>query len=343
MKIELRTKHITAPSTVLNRSLLEKIPAEFTFNNGYKNKNVILFMGYDPNIEEAREENEDALIGIIDPRPKTEHLLHKANFWLANGIESVNKFISLNPRYFIYPIYPPYDDLNWSTGAIKDKGEIIISYHGNLNHLKEMELTVCAALERLASDFKIRLHVVYNMNNGGKWKWQPGVNKLEVDHIQWYDNVYFNELLEADIGIVPAIKPTSSSEYGQLVHSGVIEPVDYIQRYKYTTNMGRILVFAQIGVPVVADMYPSSAELIRHGYNGLLATDADSWYWHLKTLIERKDLRKKMAENMLQVFNQYYHWDVKNNELLNYIRNFGIDISQEKKKSIVKEIKKLFQ
>ncbi len=323
MEIQLITEYKNLPSTQLNKSLLDNLP-NFSFSNTISIKSdVILFMGYDPKIEEARKLNPNAIIGIIDPRPGSEEKLRNADFYLANGVEMVNYFASCNPNYFIYPIYPPIK--TEKRISEKETNKIRIGYHGNKAHLELMESTVCKAFEQLAktSKLKIELVCIYNYEGLGKWNWKPESKNITIKHIQWTNTSYQEYLSNVDIGIVPNLipfNPILSDVDKSLEQQKIAFDSDLFFRFKPTSNLGRILVFSQLGIPVIADMFPSSAEIIRHGTNGLLATDADSWFIHLKRLTENPDECRIMAANMSDVYKKYYHIDIKNKELMQYLK-----------------------
>jgi hypothetical protein len=204
MKIVLSTEHVTAPSTELNRSILEKIGSDFVFQGDLREADIILFMGYDPQIDKARKVNPEAKIGIIDPRPFTVKHLKKADFFLANGVEMVNAFVHEQPNYFIYPIYQVLHSERIASAREKrvPDGVFRIGYHGNKAHLEQMEETVCPALERLSRDHSIEIIALYNHEQLGKWKWQPMSKSIKVIHIHWAEGAYYY-LADCDIGIVP--------------------------------------------------------------------------------------------------------------------------------------------
>lgn len=324
MKLTLVTQFSDSPSTVLNRSILQRLRG-FTYmkslNDVDSNVDVILFMGYDPQVADARVRFPKAQIGIIDPRPGMKKDLDKADFWLANGVEMVNYFASLNPNAFIYPIYPALP--SQQLGNYTSRKELIVAYHGNRDHLELMIDSVCPALEKLSSNFHITLNCIYNVKQLGEFSWKPKSENIRVNCIQWSEKAYIEHLKNSDIGIVPNFIPFKPDESGfdrTMKERNLSHEHDLKFRYKPTTNMGRILVFAQLGIPVISDMFPSATEVIRHGENGLLATDAASWFVHLNYLAKNATERRRMASNMYNVFRKEYHWDVMNKRLVTFLK-----------------------
>lgn len=344
MNICLSTSHLNAPSTVLNSALLQRMHAQFSLNGGFAHQDVILFMNYDPNIEQARKVNPDALIGLIDPRPGSEKHLEQVDFYLANGPEMVNYFSASHSEAFIYPIYPPLPAVTKNESAYTNKDKLIIGYHGNKVHLQLMEETVCPALEWLSSQVPIELRVMFNVSQLGRWDWQPKAKNVVLNQIQWSESGYVEHFSDVDIGIVPnliPVKPAEDEKLNALKNDKLAHDSDSVYRIKPTSNAGRIFVFFQLGVPVVADMFPSSAECIRYGWNGYLASNSSSWYNALHQLWTEPIFRKTFAHRSRELFDQHYHWDVVNQRLLDFMENLQ-RAKTPRKRGLFNKMKSLF-
>jgi glycosyltransferase involved in cell wall biosynthesis len=70
---------------------------------------------------------------------------------------------------------------------------------------------------------------------------------------------------------------------------------NFIMRFKETTNNGRAYVFAQYGIPVVADMTPSSCALFGESEYGYVAYSTNQWFNALQRLAQDMGLRRKMG------------------------------------------------
>jgi len=111
MRILFTTDRIDAPSTVLNQKLFdtlnktEGVKVDF-FNRNYEDYDVVLFMGYDPKVEEAKTDNPKIKVGIVDIRPSSNYKPKNIDFIVANGIEMKDWYLKETPNIFIYPIYP---------------------------------------------------------------------------------------------------------------------------------------------------------------------------------------------------------------------------------------------
>ena len=70
---------------------------------------------------------------------------------------------------------------------------------------------------------------------------------------------------------------------------------NFLLRFKETTNNGRAFVFAQYGIPVVADMTPSSCALMGENEYGYVAYSPNQWFNALAGLARDVNLRRKMG------------------------------------------------
>lgn len=329
MKILLSTAFTDSPSTVLNMSLLkhlnniEGVAIDF-FNENYAAYDVVLFMGYDPKIQEARAENPRIRIGVIDPRPASGLDTAGADFILANGIEMKDFYLSSNPNIYVYYIYPVLRE------RLKDHAQndrIIIGYHGNKVHLSEMHPRITSALEALAENIKVEFWAMYNIEKLGEWSvGLPDPRKVIVRHIQWSDDNYEKYMSQADIGLVPNLIPINNlNEIKKKASTNpevfLEDDTDYLIRFKATSNAGRLFVFAQYGIPVVADMFPSAMQLIQDGVNGFICNSPASWYYALKKLSDSSELRGIIAKKMYETFRDRASVDVLNRGLVDFIKN----------------------
>ena len=113
MRILFTTEKRQAVSTVLNvpnfarLSELPGVTIDF-FNRNYEAYDVILFMGYDPMIADARKANPAARIGVVDPRPRELSMALGADFVIVNGLEMRDWCADYFTNIYIYYIYPTY-------------------------------------------------------------------------------------------------------------------------------------------------------------------------------------------------------------------------------------------
>jgi len=282
---------------------LSKVGYEAVLNDwdNYAQYDVAVFMGIEPEIEKARQQNPNIKIVIGDPKQSSQTYIDTAragDLLLVSSIEQREAFQRLNSNILIFPMFPimPEQLKKHST-----KDEIVIGYHGNKVHLEAMGHHVAPALEAIAKDVKIKLVLVYNLDKLGECKkGLPNPDIVKTQHIQWHENIYDEVMPNIDVGIVPNLLPVrdfqktliSSEEPGLNVN---YEPFDFMTRYKASSNPGRVAVFGKYGIPVVTDFTPSACQMITDGADSYLAGTPHGWYWALKQLIQSAGKRQKMG------------------------------------------------
>ncbi|MDP6704227.1 MAG: hypothetical protein QF775_01940, partial [archaeon] len=111
---------------------------------------------------------------------------------------------------------------------------------------------------------------------------------------------------KCDIGVVPAKLPlnfTLGRIFSRVLSSFPInwphyEGTDYLLRFKHATNPGRVYVFSQLRIPVVADFVPSYCQVIQDGHSGYLVYSVEGWYTAIENLIKSAELRTTMSTNL---------------------------------------------
>ncbi|MBN1167434.1 MAG: hypothetical protein JXA44_09950 [Methanospirillaceae archaeon] len=265
---------------------------------------LLMYSDCEKYLEKIREQAPHSKIGVVDPR-KAEGEILKGDFAVVQGLEEENWFSDYYYDIFRYDFHP----INPCT--IKqhhDKDEIIIGTHGNKIHLHTMYPYLSNAIEALALDFKVEFRAYYNIKEFGTVDIElfPSGN-VDFKEIQWSRDIFRKSLSEVDIGVVPNLIPIrdvqkmkrSITSYPALFNE---HETDNLVRYKGTSNIGRLYPFAQLGIPVVADLYPSSCCAIEPGVTGFFGGSAGMWYRSLKVLASSAELRQKIGQNMQ---NQY--------------------------------------
>jgi hypothetical protein len=325
MRILFQTKKVSLPSTIFNYSLIKELAYHANtmidfYNNNYKNYDVVLFMGYDPDVENARRDNPSIKIGVIDPRPDFNINFSDIDFILANGIEMKDYFSRFCKNILIYPIYPKLE-----FPAIRRKNKkLVIGYHGNKVHLQASAARIMPAIELLSQIFEVEAWLMYDVNSLGKWNYKPSNNKLTIKHIQWSDEGYCNHMSQVDIGIVPSLIPIRNEFFVKKIFKNIFNKFnesdsDYLLRFKVTSNVGRALVFAQLKVPIVMDMTPSALQLVTDSVDGFICHSTESWFNSLLKLAENDHLRVSISEKMYKKFNLEYSSKEMNIRLLNFL------------------------
>lgn len=329
MKILFTTEAKKSASTVFNldnlRHLNDIEGINFdSFNKNYADYDVVLFMGYDPEVEQARAANKHIKIGVIDPRSTFKNQAHNADFIVVNGIENKDWYSGTIPNIFTYYIYPVLEE---KRKEHKKSDTIVIGYHGNKIHLTGMVPRISDAVNKLAENYKVEILAMYNIKDLGKWKefaYDPA--RITINHIQWKQEHYEKYMSRADIGIVPGLIPVKRNPLSHFFlktpgRTYNEHPTDYLLRFKATSNAGRLFVFAQYGIPVVADMYPSALQLIDDTVSGYVCSSTGAWYNALKLLSDSPGKRTEVAAEMAAQFHSKASIESMNQRLVTFIKN----------------------
>jgi glycosyltransferase involved in cell wall biosynthesis len=329
MRILFTTDYRDAVSTVINApnfarlGEIDGVSIDF-YNRNYTAYDVVLFMGYDARVAEARQSKPSLKIGVIDLRPSMLPLALGADFIVANGIEMQDWCANHFSNIYIYPIYP---SLQEKAKVHTKSNRIVIGYHGNKVHLHTLFPYISTALEALAEHYEVELWAVYNMETLGPCTLPLcDPTKVRVRHLQWSEVAYETYMSEVDIGIVPnLISIRDVEEVNRRIASFPAvfreHQTDYLLRFKATTNAGRLFVFAQYGIPVIADMVPSALQVIQDGYNGFVAYSAGGWYRALKHLADSPDLRQTFATRMKAEFRETWSVEALNEGFIEFLNH----------------------
>jgi glycosyltransferase involved in cell wall biosynthesis len=312
IKVLFQTKNLKGPSTIFNHNLLrglnklKDISIDF-YNTDYNNYDVVLFMGYDPDTKKAKQKNPLVKVGIIDPRPSFSINFKDVDFILVNGIEMRDYFSKYSNNIFNYYIYPELEFMKIN----KNNQKVVIGYHGNKIHLMASQNRLMPAIEMLAQKYQVELWLMYDVESLGQWKYIESSQNLLIKHIQWSEDGYHKYMSQVDIGVVPSLIPIKNISFVKKISKSFFNKLnenfsDYLLRFKVTSNVGRGLVFAQLKVPVIMDMTPSSLQFISDSENGFVCYSSESWSSALFKLAESENLRLSMAENLYKEFNLKY-------------------------------------
>lgn len=317
MKVVFNTKKPLAAASMFYMAGIGRLE-NVTCNDfvNYEKYDVALFMTYDEDLlelESAKKTYPNLVIGLVDPRgSQIDKIVNNIDFFVVDSIEMKDFFA----KYRI-PIHTYYEYPNIPLVVKKhdNHNPIIIGYHGNKVHLTALFPKVSTALEMLAKDHDIEFWAMYNAKELGVWN--IGVPKgVKVRHVQWSMENYVDLLAQVDIGIVPACMPISNHK--KILKRSKVDSFfldtddDYLIKFKMPSNPGRLIVFAKLGVPVVADFLPSNIQFIQDGVNGLLAYSTNGWYTALKRLVQSSALRQEYADNMLTTYKKYFDYDKQN-------------------------------
>ena len=318
----------------LSKTLQEMgyIAVKNDFNN-YKNYDVVIFMSNDEEIDIARSQNPEILVGIVDPKLGRHELIKKAikaDFLMVSSVEHRDIFLKYNPNTFIFYMLPDIPEIRKKHN---DNKKIIIGYHGNKVHLEAFYPKITSVLSTLSKKYEIELWAMYHIE--ALEKWELGVpEEVEVKHIQWKEENYIKYMSKVDIGLVPNELPQKNIK--KLLKEGMITSThfnydenDYLTRYKYSSGPARIYIFSQFHIPVVSDFYPSAAQFIMNGKCGYLAHSPEGWYYALDKLCSNAGLRQDMGSNLFIHFNNIASRETVIHDFVNYVKNLKENKEEE--------------
>tara|TARA_Y100000996_G_scaffold415264_1_gene409040 strand:+ start:1328 stop:2344 length:1017 start_codon:yes stop_codon:yes gene_type:complete len=265
-------------------------------------------------LKKIREVNKGKVIcGLVHPSDLSKSnldLINNVDFLICGSIEERDYYSYLNK-----PIirFPQIERIKFRKKTHINKKNIVIGYHGNLEHLEEMD-TLKYALERLNNKYKISLTVIYDKKLG---RWNRGRPNIPIKEINWEFNKIIKEIPKFDIGIVPCTnnffldKPKINKNIISFLFKTFTggknkRTNDYVIRFKVTSNAGRSFIFHQLGIPVIADFWPSNFEILGNPKNGLLAHSEQGWYDSLEELINSAKKRQVMSNNAQTEFKKNY-------------------------------------
>ncbi len=318
MKINLNTSQPHAPCSIFYTSALRNIPGMTYGNVDYNDCDIALIMTYDHKlIPKIKKAHPHLKVGIIDPRSyrvldSTKH----ADFIIIDSIEMEDYWRVAKKPIFSYAEYPNIQHLNKKH---TEKDKTIIGYHGNTVHLDCMSDTVTPALTELAKKYDIELWVMYGGSGPpeSNARWIP--KNVKIKHIPWSMEAYTEHLSKVDIGIVPNNLTYTEESKSQVITRGKFNYSldDYLLRFKMPSNSGRFIIFGKLGVPVVADFYPSALQYLKDD-TGFVACNPHGWEHCLEQLIISKDLRQTMGDNLQNLVKERFDFEVQNKKIISF-------------------------
>jgi hypothetical protein len=288
----------------------------------YSAYEVALFMGFDPQAVLAKRQNPAILVGVVEPRAEQRNTFAGVDFIVANCIEARDYFSKYVDKIMVYYDYPQVPE---KLECPIENNKLILGYHGNLIHLEAMVPRITNAISAMAKDIPIELWAMYNIQKLGKWKVPRSKLGFPVEHIQYSEENYAKYMAHVDIGIVPQFMPVRENGVlryliGSLDRRFHERSGNFILRFKETTNIGRHLVFAQYGIPVISDMSPSACAFIDDGVDGYIAYHEHGWLAALKKLALSRSVRIHMGQKLKEKFQSTATPDSLNRNLLSFIR-----------------------
>lgn len=322
MRINLVTTQPHAAASMFYAEAMKSISGLSLYDSNVSSYDVILVMTYDHElIPQIRAINSKAKIGMIDPRSyKVTNNAQLCDFLIVDSIEMEDYWSILRKPILRYSEYPNIPLIK-KQHAVRDS--VRIGYHGNLIHLDCMQESVTPAISSLAKLYNIELLV---MTGGtppsGSERWIP--QGVTIKHVPWSMNNYLDYLSTCDIGIVPnnIIHSSDEKNSAALNRSYNYSLDDFSIRFKMPSNPGRFIIFGKLGIPVVADFYPSALQYLREDLStGFVACNASGWEKCLEKLIVDVELRQRMGDGLQNLVETNFNFSLQNQKLLDFLQS----------------------
>jgi hypothetical protein len=280
--------------------------------------NVCLVMTYDHDLVPFLKNNfQNLKIGLIDPRNfKVLNSAHQSDFLICDSLEMEDYWRIAEKPIFRYVEYPNFNSV---TKKHLEKEKLIIGYHGNQIHLECMSQNVTPALEKLSDRYNLELLVMHSESPPkGSEKWVP--KNIKIRHIPWSSENYLKELSSCDVGIVPnnLVHNDFEKKSNETKNSFNYSEDDFSLRFKMPSNPGRIIVFGKLGIPCVADFYPSAISVLSDN-RGLVAHNTQGWFWSLDRLLSSSSLRQEISNNFSKFINENFDFEIQNQKLIKFL------------------------
>jgi len=319
MKIVFNTQQPYAPCSMFYTAAFQGIDDLVFYDNDFASYDVALFMTYDhEQIKHVKRRFPQLKVGIIDPRSsKVYDSTQYCDFIVIDSIEMEDFWRMSGKPIFRYIEYP---NIPYVKKVHEQKDKIIIGYHGNQIHLACMAENVTPALSALGKKYNIELLVMHNGSPPrGNENWIP--DNVSVRHIPWSMENYIHELGHSDIGIVPnnKIHDVSTKLLTKTNNNFNYTDDDYSLRFKMPSNPGRYVIFGKLGIPVVADFYPSALQYLKNDV-GFVAHSKAGWHHCLEQLIISYNLRQKMGDKLQSLVREEFDFELQNKKLISFLK-----------------------
>ena len=256
-------------------------------------------------------------IGSVHPSDLNKEGINKiifSDFFIVGSIEEQDYYLKYSSKVFRFPQLEIIKQESLKLHTNKD--ELILGYHGNLEHLEECSISFPKAVEKASKKLKLKLFVMYNLKLGS---WKHNRPDVEIEIFDWSFDSLLKTMSKVDIGMVPCVnknpldKHLSESDiisrYSKILFTKKGRKNDYSLNFKNTANAGRSFVFHQLKVPVIADFWPSNFEILSDPNTGRLSHTTEGWYKNIIELGSSYQLRQQIADNAYKRYYEIYNVD----------------------------------
>jgi hypothetical protein len=256
------------------------------------NSNKIIVMGYDLNsLEKIRLRRPNAKILVCDPRQEHYKKFKFADGIITNGLEMANYYYGTGLPIFISHIVPSAAQFTRTPKLRQLEKQGNFLYHGNVIHARSL----FEGLNKYSNDLTSHgCHVTFVFNNDDPLLARKIQNTDFASFIPWSSSIYSRLSELCDFGIANSQIPIQRTSLVRKISSSISSKynetkVDYMVRFKPTSNPGRALSFIKQGIPCLVDFTPSNTQAVMHAHNGFV-------FSNFKNLVHQMLYCSKMNE-----------------------------------------------
>ncbi len=190
-------------------------------------------------------------------------LVLAGNRFLQEYIEPHNANVMIVPTCIDAETYRPRP-------ATEHNARPVVGWIGTTGNLQYLAVAA-SALSQLAAKFDFELRLI--APDDGPIAELP-LSGVDVRFVRWNPKTEIDQIRQFDMGIMPL---RMDQEWD-----------------KYKCGL-KLLQYMAVGIPAVASPVGVNGEIVTHGKNGYLASDAGQWHTALQTLLENAPLRRQIG------------------------------------------------
>jgi len=230
---------------------------------------------------------------LKDPN-KCWYTMRQAAGVVAGSSYLAERARKVNPNVTVVPtVVSSHEWTPWSgrlRGELYGEGPARIGWVGTHTTAHQLELAEPALKQLRADGYDFEVHVV-----GAGEDFRLG--SVELQSRPWRLDTEIEEFQRIDIGLAP-------------MHSAPV----------YQGKCGfKQLQYMAVGVPFVSSWVGGARDFVVDGQNGLVAHNAEDWYRHLKSLLESRELRSKLAQNGRRFVEKQYCIEAQGPKLAQFV------------------------
>ena len=310
--INFFSNFLSEPSSKLNHEKFDRFLLIKAIDRIEKiNSDKIIVMGYDLDmLEKIRTIRPKAKILVCDPRQEPYEKFKFADGIITNGIEMANYYYGTGLPIIISHIVPSAEQVTKSLKLRHSDNHTQFLYHGNVIHARSLFEGLNKYSKHLISH---SCHVTFVFNKDDT-KLEREIQKTQfTSYMPWSPSVYSKLPELCDFGIANSQIPLQRTSLVKKISSSISgkyneTQLDYMVRFKPTSNPGRALSFIKQGIPCLVDFTPSNTQAIIHAHNGFVFSNYKNLVHQMLYCSKMNELEyEKFSINALNHYKRFFN------------------------------------